>query len=47
VVAGTSTVTAHFDKVEGAVIVLADEPHDVTAIEQRRIAVNATKVRRR
>jgi hypothetical protein len=44
---GTSTVTAHLDKVEGAVIVFADEPHELTAIEQARIAVNATKVRRR
>jgi hypothetical protein len=31
VVPGTSTVTAHLDKVEGAVMVFPDEPQDVSA----------------
>lgn len=39
-------MTAHLDKVEGAVFVLPDEPHDVSAIAQNKSPAIVGKVAR-
>lgn len=46
-VPGASTLTAHFDNVDGDVTVLPDEPHDVTAMAAARSAAFMERIARR